>query len=140
MVLIRLIATSIATRVVLLDYSKLLIFFMNYVLAPDPCSLNPCDSNAECQQIGVTSDFSCTCRPPYTGNGTICTSMYSQNDHSSDHPQRYNYFAVPANPCLPTPCDPNAECIRESSLIMSLRGGLDMGVAVSLTVFPLLPH
>ena len=24
------------------------------------------------------------------------------------------YFAVP-NPCLPTPCDPNAECIRESS-------------------------
>ena len=32
--------------------------------------------------------------------------------------QTYNYFAVP-NPCLPIPCDLNAECIRESSLSLN---------------------
>ena len=45
--------------------------------APDPCLSNPCDQNADCVQIGLSSDFTCICVPPYSGNGTLCTSEFS---------------------------------------------------------------
>ena len=47
-----------------------------YPTAPDPCLSNPCDQNADCQQVGLTGDFTCTCRPTYTGDGIFCTSEF----------------------------------------------------------------
>ena len=52
------------------EASSLLVMIITIVL--DPCLSNPCDNNADCQQIEVSSDFNCTCTSPYTGNGTTC--------------------------------------------------------------------
>lgn len=44
---------------------------------PDPCASNPCDPNAMCERIELTADFTCTCIPPYTGDGFTCTREWS---------------------------------------------------------------
>ena len=52
-----------------------LIFMSSAV--PDPCASDPCDPNAMCERIGLTADFTCTCIPPYTGDGFTCTREWS---------------------------------------------------------------
>ena len=44
---------------------------------PDPCASNPCDPNAMCERIELTADFTCTCIPPYTGDGFTCTREWN---------------------------------------------------------------
>ena len=33
----------------------------------------PCDENAMCEELPKRSNFTCTCIPPYVGNGITCS-------------------------------------------------------------------
>ena len=52
------------------------LIFISYAV-PDPCASNPCDPNAMCERVGLTAQFTCTCIPPYTGDGFTCTREWS---------------------------------------------------------------
>ena len=40
----------------------------------DECHTNPCDTNADCNNI--PGSFTCDCRLGYSGDGFNCTSMF----------------------------------------------------------------
>ena len=42
----------------------------SFSTAPDPCSTAPCHVNASCAQVGLSSDFTCSCTFPLTGDGS----------------------------------------------------------------------
>jgi hypothetical protein len=41
----------------------------------DECVGNPCDSNAQC--TNTAGSFVCTCNTGYTGNGLVCTGIWT---------------------------------------------------------------
>ena len=90
------------------------IFFL--FIVPDPCLSDPCNVNAICVREGLLTDnFTCTCLPPFTeGNGFTCSSMFNYETIPINI-NNFHSLSVP-DPCLSTPCDPNALCERESLL------------------------
>ena len=50
----------------------------------DECSgdSSPCDENADC--TNSDGSYSCTCKQGFTGDGTICTGMFSLYSYSMD--------------------------------------------------------
>ena len=51
-----------------------------YHSVPDPCLSKPCDPNADCKQLGeMSTEFSCTCRQPLTGDGSTCKNISCNN-------------------------------------------------------------
>ena len=45
-----------------------------YLFFLDPCGFNPCDSNANCTYV-MGSNFTCTCLPGFSGNGSVCMDI-----------------------------------------------------------------
>ena len=42
----------------------------------NPCLSNPCDVNADCTRLSLSNgNFTCICRPEYTGDGFSCSGM-----------------------------------------------------------------
>ena len=39
----------------------------------------PCDENAMCEELRGRDNFTCTCIPPYVGDGFMCSRGISQS-------------------------------------------------------------
>ena len=55
-----------------------IVIFLKYIFLADPadpCSLNPCDPNADCENDQGT--HKCTCKDGYSGDGETCTGKNS---------------------------------------------------------------
>ena len=65
-------------------------FVCVFFLFPDPCDPDPCDPNAICAEApGTDPGFTCTCIPPFVGDGFVCRSKFNWStggggDFSSD--------------------------------------------------------
>ena len=57
-------------------------FFLSTSGIDDPCSSNPCDTNAICDSTGGVS---CACTEGYTGDGYTCTGNMVYNVSFSNH-------------------------------------------------------
>ena len=55
----------------------LVLFSFFFILDLDECKgkTHKCDVNANCTNI--PGSYNCTCRPGYTGNGSICNGIIS---------------------------------------------------------------
>ncbi|XP_028391615.1 fibropellin-1-like isoform X2 [Dendronephthya gigantea] len=96
----------------------------------DHCKSNPCGPNAVC--VSNTYNYTCTCKPGYTGPGTNCTKI----DPCSSNPCNFNtdcisdtyYYTCACKPgytgtgnkctkinhCASNPCDVNAVCVSNT--------------------------
>ena len=70
-------------------FITLLILPTSKVPVSDPCSSSPCDTNAVCTQSSDSS-YTCTCSPPYGGDGFTCQSKSYSVVVSTPIAQVYN--------------------------------------------------
>ena len=53
------------------DYcTGMMMLFLHAVF--DPCTPTPCDPNAMCERMMMNTSFTCTCIPPFIGDGMTC--------------------------------------------------------------------
>ena len=71
---------DLSVQVLIHELLSLIVVFgyvmvmVSTAILPDPCLSSPCDANAVCERDEMTmSSYTCTCTPPYEGDGFSCS-------------------------------------------------------------------